>query len=33
MPPETCPICENESCTCDQNYEYYEPTTGDLDDE
>jgi len=30
---EPCPICENDPCTCDQDYECYAPTTGDLDDE
>lgn len=30
---EPCPICENDPCTCEQDYEYYEPTTGDLDDD
>jgi len=30
---ELCPICDNDPCTCDQDYEYYPPTTGDLDDD
>ena len=30
---ERCPICDNEPCTCDQDYEYYAPTTADLDDD
>lgn len=30
---ERCPICDNDPCTCEQDYEFYEPTTADLDDE
>ena len=30
---EPCPICEQDPCVCEQNYEDYEPTTGDLDDD
>ena len=32
---EICPICGNEmeKCTCEQDYEFYEPTTADLDDD
>ncbi len=32
MPEDKCPICDSEPCKCDKLYEYYEPTTGDLDD-
>ena len=30
---DPCPICDNEPCTCDDNYEYYQPTTADLDED
>lgn len=32
---EKCPICDNDidKCTCEQDYEFYEPTTADLDDD
>lgn len=30
---DPCPICENDPCTCEQDYEFYEPTTADLDDD
>jgi len=31
--PDPCPICDNDPCSCDDDYIYYEPTTADLDDE
>jgi len=33
MSEERCPICDSDPCTCDKLYEYYEPTTADLDDD
>lgn len=32
---EKCPICDNDidKCTCEQDYEFYEPTTADLDED
>jgi hypothetical protein len=33
MSQELCPICDSNPCTCEQNYEYYAPTTADLDDD
>jgi len=30
---DPCPICEKEPCTCEEDYIYHEPTTGDTDDE
>jgi hypothetical protein len=30
---DPCPICENDPCTCEADYEYHAPTTGDLDDD
>jgi hypothetical protein len=33
MSDEVCPICENNPCTCEEDYIYHEPTTADMDDE
>ncbi len=33
MNEEICPVCENNPCTCAQDYIYHAPTTADTDDE
>ncbi len=30
---DPCPICEQEPCTCENDYIYHAPTTADTDDE
>lgn len=27
---EYCPVCQNDPCTCDQDYMCYQPTTADM---
>lgn len=33
MTNEPCPVCENDPCTCESDYIFHEPTTGDRDDD
>ena len=30
---DPCPVCEQDPCTCENDYIYHEPTTGDTDEE
>ncbi len=30
---DPCPVCEQDPCTCEQDYIYHPPTTADLDDD
>jgi hypothetical protein len=30
---DPCPVCENDPCTCESDYIYHAPTTGDTDDD